>query len=66
MKPTINDIEKIALFYNSQGMKDRRIAIDLTPEELGKLMSYRNFGGDWPKEYSFLGHTVYSRKSNAR
>jgi hypothetical protein len=66
MKPTINDIEKIALFYNSQGVRNRRIAIDLTPEELGKLMKFRNFGGDWPEEYPFLGHTVYSRKTDAR
>ena len=65
MKKKIKDIEKIAHFYNSQGMMDRRIAIDLTPEELGKLMSYKNYGGDWPKEYSFLGHTVYSRKTDA-
>ena len=65
MKTTIKDVENIALFYNSQGVRNRRIAIDLTPEELGKLMSYKNYGGDWPEEYSFLGHTVYSRKTDA-
>jgi hypothetical protein len=66
MKPNVKDIENIARFYNSQGMKDRRIAVDLTPEELGKLMKHRNYGGDWPEEYSFMGHTVYSRKTDAR
>ena len=61
MKSTQKDIERIVDFFNASGVQNRRIAVDLTPEELHKVMGIRVFDNDYPDEIRYRNQIIYCR-----
>jgi hypothetical protein len=63
MNVTKQDIMRVAQVFESQGLSRRRIAVNCTPEELAKLMGYRDYDKKgFPKEHLFMGQIVYAMK----